>query len=1036
MKLSPRFHLSMGLASIVTSLLLLAILLNMIPDRHAAVVESRAALVEAVASSSTLFLQNDDYASINIHLEFLISRNADVVAASIYRNHDNASFVVGDESVVTDGDVAQQSTETRMAMPILADDSEWGEIVFYFTPVDGVGAVAMIQNSRFILVSFCSLIGFLFFYLYLGRMLKELNPSQAVPGHVRSALDTLAEALLVIDGKSNIVLANAAFQQITGLDSTQLTGRKAESFDWSVTSESPAVTGAVTTPENFPWQSALKSKVPTRSDMIWLSDTKGVWHKFLVNCSPVIGSNGTAGGALISFDDITVLDQKEAEIRQAKEAAEAANKAKSDFLSNMSHEIRTPMTAILGFTDVLKRGNGASDSNWRRHLNTISNSGKHLLELINDVLDLSKVESGVLEVEQIECAAHVVAHDVVNVLRVRAEEKGIDLRLEIKEAFPEAIQSDPSRLRQIITNLVGNAIKFTDEGGVVVSLRIDSTSAKTQLAIDVIDSGIGMDAQQQAAVFKPFVQADSSITRRFGGTGLGLSISRKLAVALGGDITVSSQPGVGTTFTALIDTGSLDNVTLLQPDVLLARIETPVSQEHQRWHFPPSKVLVIDDAAENRELLSLVLTDLGITVDTAENGAIGVELSLKNQYQVILSDIQMPVMDGYQAVAAMREQGVTIPVVALTANAMKGMEAEVVSAGFTRYMTKPIDIDALTAMLAEMLGGTPVTAGESAVTAVNNKPSADRGTLSGDGTTASNEQVAKAPEAASQTSEMLYSRLADNRQLVPIIEKFVARLPDKLKAMETARKQNDHDELAALAHWLKGSGGTVGFDQFYEPARALEDSARAGDVGLIDQYLATITALGQRIQATEVTGALGSDAGSDASNTVSSVSNTAGDHTDGRLSAGSVTAGSVNAVSVTAAPGVSESVDAHDQLHTSQETPDIESDLLTSNPTLRPIVVKFLPRLQEQLEAMDTAINTADYTELAALAHWLKGSGGTVGFAVFTEPAAKLEASAKAADAASVQQYFDQIKSLARRVTVSGLKVSDNDASGRDDRAA
>jgi CheY-like chemotaxis protein len=515
-----------------------------------------------------------------------------------------------------------------------------------------------------------------------------------------------------------------------------------------------------------------------------------------------------------------------------------------------------------------------------------------------------------------------------------------------------------------------------------------------------------------------------------------LSISRKLAVALGGDITVSSQPGVGTTFTALIDTGSLDNVTLLQPDVLLARIETPVSQEHQRWHFPPSKVLVIDDAAENRELLSLVLTDLGITVDTAENGAIGVELSLKNQYQVILSDIQMPVMDGYQAVAAMREQGVTIPVVALTANAMKGMEAEVVSAGFTRYMTKPIDIDALTAMLAEMLGGTPVTAGESAVTAVNNKPSADRGTLSGDGTTASNEQVAKAPEAASQTSEMLYSRLAGNRQLVPIIEKFVARLPDKLKAMETARKQNDHDELAALAHWLKGSGGTVGFDQFYEPARALEDSARAGDVGLIDQYLATITALGQRIQATEVTGALGSDAGSDASKTVSSVSNTAGDHTDGRLSAGSVTAGSVNAVSVTAAPGVSESVDAHDQLHTSQETPDIESDLLTSNPTLRPIVVKFLPRLQEQLEAMDTAINTADYTELAALAHWLKGSGGTVGFAVFTEPAAKLEASAKAADAASVQQYFDQIKSLARRVTVSGLKVSDNDASGRDDRAA
>jgi len=348
----------------------------------------------------------------------------------------------------------------------------------------------------------------------------------------------------------------------------------------------------------------------------------------------------------VSLDDVTDLEEKEKELRTARDAAEEANKSKSDFLSNMSHEIRTPMTAILGFTEV----------------------------------------------------------------RVRAVEKDIGLEIEIPEALPEVIQTDAGRLRQIITNLVGNAIKFTEEGGVKIILRTYTENGKELFAIDVKDSGIGMNEKQQEAVFTPFVQADSSITRRFGGTGLGLSISRKLAQALGGDILLASEAGVGTTFTAVIDLVTEGEVKILQPDELMAQFEVAESEEQTHWEFPECRVLIIDDAAENRELLTLVLDDLGISTETAEDGAVGVEKATASHYDVILSDIQMPVMDGYQAVAAMREKGLEQPIIALTANAMKGYEERILKAGFSHYMTKPIDIDALSKLLAELIGGKKVDA--------------------------------------------------------------------------------------------------------------------------------------------------------------------------------------------------------------------------------------------------------------------------------------------------------------------------------------
>jgi PAS domain S-box-containing protein len=960
--LSARFHLATGLTSIVTSVILIAVLLDLVPDRRQAVINGRVILAESIASGSTLLLASEDYSGVAQNLEFSIERNADLLAASIRREADPEPLLFGEADAVLDND-ASESSETRIVLPILQNQEVWGEIVLYFDRPEGSGWLGYLKNSRFSLIGFVGLICFAFFYLYLGRMLKALNPSQAVPGRVRSALDTLAEALLVIDQKANVVLANTAFQQVTGQSTEVIIGKHAASFDWHTGDSQPTEVVPVAE-SDFPWHTALKEKKTLRGQPLWLKGNDEVWHKFLVNCSPIIAGK-RATGVLISLDDITELEEKEQQLRLAIDAAEQANSAKTSFLSNMSHEIRTPMTAILGFTDLLKRGTGSADKNWLRHLDTISGSGQHLLELINDILDLSKVESGALEVEKIECKPHVVAHDVVQVLGVRAREKSISLDIEIPEPLPEVILSDSSRLRQIITNLVGNAIKFTEQGGVKIVLRLeDHSSPEPMLVIDVTDSGIGMNDEQLQSIFKPFVQADSSITRRFGGTGLGLAISKKLAGALGGDIVVSSEPGLGTTFTARVSTGSLQGVELISPQTLLDRMgEVAVADTSTVWEFPPSKILVIDDAAENRELLSLVLSDLNLECDTAENGAVGVQKAAEQNYDIILSDIQMPVMDGYQAAETLRGNGVTQPIIALTANAMKGYEERILASGFSHYMTKPIDIDALTCLLGELLGGKCVDAPSSA------------GPL-----------AQPAPALPAHSTEVtidktpIYSRMAASTALSHVVVKFVDKLHKQLPLLHDAASSGNYEEVTSIAHWLKGSGGTVGFDALYQPASTLEEAAKATDHQLVTATIHEIRALAERLD----TGVAPPQ--TDAINT--------------------------------------QSGDVRPTLHSQETHPvvdtPIESRLAEQNPAFRPIILRFVSRLDTQLAKLEKAIAANDFTEVANIAHWLKGSGGTVGFEIFTEPAAEMERDAKNNDNRNLGDLLNQVKRYANNIVVPG----------------
>ena len=548
----------------------------------------------------------------------------------------------------------------------------------------------------------------------------------------------------------------------------------------------------------------------------------------------MLGDGGKYAGVLVSFDDITELEEKEAELLNSKLEAEEANKAKSSFLANMSHEIRTPMNAILGFTEILKRGYVKNETESLRYLNTIHSSGKNLLELINDILDLSKVESGRLEVEKLKVEPYSIIYEVLQMLTVKADEKGIALDFRADGALPKEIETDPARLRQIAFNLIGNSIKFTEKGCVTVTCRFQEKGTGPQLMIDITDTGIGMSEDALKNIFDPFVQADSTVTRRFGGTGLGLAISRKFAQALGGDITVKSELGKGSTFTVFLATGDLDGVAFLQPEEV-TRLQRKIdAEEDSRWRFAHARVLVVDDGEENRELVKLLLEEAGLCVDEAENGQLGVEKAIAGEYDVILMDVQMPVMDGFTAAGILRKKGLKIPVIALTANAMKGFEAQCLEAGYSGYLSKPINIDQFMELMAQLLGGRKVKRDAEPVPLPEisqdvqheKKPVADLGPI-----------VSKLP--------------VHIKKFRHIIVRFVKRLDQQLDAIEKAEARGDLKAVAELAHWLKGAGGTVGFDVFTEPAAQLEIHAKKGNAAQIKPSIANLRQLAKRIVAPE-----------------------------------------------------------------------------------------------------------------------------------------------------------------------------------------
>jgi len=399
------------------------------------------------------------------------------------------------------------------------------------------------------------------------------------------------------------------------------------------------------------------------------------------------------------------LREKTHQLVSAREEAEASNRSKSEFLANMSHEIRTPMTAILGYSDLLddKLADG-SDNESQALISTIRRNGKHLLSIINDILDLSKIEAGKMTIERLDVSPVQIAQDAAALMRGRANEKGVRLDVEYEFPIPKKIRTDPVRLRQILVNLVGNAVKFTDEGGVVV--RIGHADGRTRF--EVIDTGIGMDKGQIGKLFREFTQADTSMTRRYGGTGLGLSISRRLAWMLGGDVTVESTPGEGSVFTLSV-AATADDIEMVTDATGFASVVPEHAVIHDGQPCIGRRVLLAEDGPDNQKLIAHLLRKAGAEVKVVANGALAVRAVQDaavsgTPFELIVMDMQMPEMDGYTATRTLRNQGVSIPILALTAHVMAGDRQQCLDAGCDDYGAKPIDRHKLIAQCATLLG--------------------------------------------------------------------------------------------------------------------------------------------------------------------------------------------------------------------------------------------------------------------------------------------------------------------------------------------
>jgi signal transduction histidine kinase/CheY-like chemotaxis protein/HPt (histidine-containing phosphotransfer) domain-containing protein len=508
-----------------------------------------------------------------------------------------------------------------------------------------------------------------------------------------------------------------------------------------------------------------------------------------------------------------LLERQAAELEAAREESVEASRVKSEFLANMSHEIRTPMTAVIGYADLLLDPSlGASDR--VNHLQTIRRNGEHLLTVINDILDVSKIEAGKMMVERIPTSPSQLLVDVASLMRVRASAKNLGFEVKYQGAIPETIVSDPTRLKQIVMNFVGNSIKFTESGTVRILVRCDHPeSPEPKLVIDVTDTGIGMTEGQMQKLFSSFSQADASTTRRFGGSGLGLLISKRLAELLGGEVSVESAPGRGSVFRVSIPTGSLLGVPMIEGLVEAGVVDTPAQSVRRVASLAPScRVLLAEDGYDNQVLVTTYLVKAGATVKVVGDGSLAVEaataaLAAGEPYDVILMDMQMPVLDGYAATSKLRLMGYDRPIVALTAHAMAGDRERCEKAGCDEYLSKPIDRAKLVSLVARFTGGHGIR-------------------------------------------ERLVSTLEHDGDMKEIVLQFMRDLPDRSSAILRASEASDVETLKRLAHQLKGAAGGYGFPGITDAASAVEQAIADG-VGarLLQHYVEELASLCRRARA-------------------------------------------------------------------------------------------------------------------------------------------------------------------------------------------
>ncbi|MEA3225194.1 MAG: ATP-binding protein [Planctomycetota bacterium] len=553
----------------------------------------------------------------------------------------------------------------------------------------------------------------------------------------------------------------------------------------------------------------------------------------------------------------------EANARANNMAAEAewANAAKSEFLANMSHEIRTPMNAIIGFSDLLADEELTDEQ--LEHIRTIQESAHSLLKLINDILDISKIEAGQIDIELIDCQLGQMLDSVRELMSVKAGEKGLEFKISQAIDLPAQIRTDPTRVRQCLINLISNAIKFTECGHVHVDVRLQEDNGRASIRFDVTDTGIGIAPDSQQMVFESFTQADGSTTRKHGGTGLGLAITRQLTELLGGRLDLVSKVKKGSTFSLVIPVG-VDPAK--QP--ALNRSEVTDEQDAERDEIAKEqlnfsgRVLVVEDVSANQLVARRLLERKGFEVSVAADGCQAVDAVLSESFDIVLMDIQMPNMNGYEATRILRDKGVTTPIIALTADAMSGDEKKCVEAGCDDYLSKPIDRKKLFETLGRHLScrdlpeeertmkNEPTDTYCEAIDSMTNQVDQMSRLLADEST----RETKRAESSEDKTVEnvldwtQLIGRIVDEQLIAEIMPVCVEDNRERLKMLAVAVQEAESENVKGYAHAIKGSTANLGAKRLSELACRLERMASQGDLSKARQLLQEMEAEFKRFE--------------------------------------------------------------------------------------------------------------------------------------------------------------------------------------------